>query len=134
MIDPAHVSIIDRSSFNLLLFFFMGQHLISKRLAVASALLDRSSSKNYKPLWTPHASHASKIGDSTFPPVSQPVLPTALLREYDHATTPRNPSFPTRRSGLDSYIQFGEECASRNLVPSYRLFEHWMKTDLIAVE
>jgi len=28
------------------------------------------------------------------------------------------------------YEKFGEECAARNIVPTFRLFEHWMEADL----
>jgi hypothetical protein len=33
---------------------------------------------------------------------------------------------------MGRYLEFGEECAARNMVPTYRLFEHWMDSDAIA--
>jgi len=30
------------------------------------------------------------------------------------------------------YERFGEECAARNIIPTYRLFEHWLDSDAIA--
>ncbi len=28
------------------------------------------------------------------------------------------------------YEKFGEECAARNIVPTYHLFEHWKDSDV----
>jgi hypothetical protein len=33
---------------------------------------------------------------------------------------------------MNLYHEFGEECAARNMIPSFRLFEHWKDSDAIA--
>jgi len=37
----------------------------------------------------------------------------------------------THEAMMNLYLEFGEECAARNLIPSFRLFEHWKDSDAI---
>ncbi|HET6400545.1 MAG TPA: hypothetical protein VFH95_04020 [Candidatus Kapabacteria bacterium] len=112
------------------------KHIVETGLAE-----DRSATHNYKPLWTPHIPDPSKTSGEVsrrgIAPVA--VLPAKGLRgtdrpDFEHASTPRNPSSPNRSLASDVYVMFGEECARRNIIPSFRLFEHWRRTDLIAQE
>ena len=40
----------------------------------------------------------------------------------------------THEAMMNLYLEFGEECATRNMIPSFRLFEHWKDSDVIVDE
>ena len=40
----------------------------------------------------------------------------------------------THEAMMNLYLEFGEECATRNMIPSFRLFEHWKESDAIAAD
>ncbi|MFI5201076.1 MAG: hypothetical protein ACHQNE_01655 [Candidatus Kapaibacterium sp.] len=112
-----------------------------KHLVEAGLAKDGSAINAYKPLWTPYVPDRSKTSGDLSRPTNAPmtVLPakgsrTLELPNFEHASTPRNPSFPKRSPAPDFHVLFGEECARRNIIPSYRLFEHWRRTDLIVEE
>ncbi len=53
-------------------------------------------------------------------------------REYDALLGSRGAAFGARSANMEHYVRFGEECAARNIVPTYRLFEQWCDADAIS--
>jgi len=53
-------------------------------------------------------------------------LPDGRLTSWDALQTES-----THEAMMNLYMEFGEECAARNMIPSFRLFEHWKDSDAI---
>lgn len=62
-------------------------------------------------------------------------VPERVLRkiagQYDNVLSSPDVAFGAPCGTIDQYIRFGEECASRNMVPSFRLFGLWLEADKI---
>ena len=58
-------------------------------------------------------------------------VPERILRKLSNEDTPRPASVRSSSVAIEHYVRFGEECASRNMVPSFRLFELWLEADRI---
>ena len=75
-----------------------------------------------KEIWTPEGRLIKwdSEGDRPLAPDTEPTSTPKLSRQSAN---------PSHEVMMTLYQQFGEECAARSIVPSYRLFEEWLSAD-----
>ena len=77
-----------------------------------------------KPLVPILSEHKRWVADSRFTKWED--VPAA-----EHAFPKASSAMLPPPPAMTLYEKFGEECASRNILPTYRLFEHWLDSGAI---